>query len=110
LAFAGDFVRLPSTGIVTLAETLERSPDRVRRMVRAVVRARTFAKNSKEKVLSILSRALKIDDYHKRVETPDGRIDAALVAEAIRETRQTEKISAEIAPNQVFDFSYLPAR
>src|SRR5688500_14428842 len=32
LGFAGNFVRLPSTGLATLGETLERSPDQVRRM------------------------------------------------------------------------------
>jgi ABC-type nitrate/sulfonate/bicarbonate transport system substrate-binding protein len=117
LVFAGNFVRLPSTGIVTLAETLERSPEQARRVMRALTRARTFAKENKAKVMPILKRNLKIDDddlvskiydYHKQVETPDGRIDANLMAEVIRETRQTENISKEIPANQVFDFLYLP--
>ena len=119
LAFAGNFVRLPSTGLVTLGETLERSPDQVRRMTRALARARAFAKDNKAKVIPILKRALRIDDeellskiydYHKQVETADGRIDAALMAETIRDTRQTEGIAKEIPANQVFDFSYLPPR
>jgi ABC-type nitrate/sulfonate/bicarbonate transport system substrate-binding protein len=119
LAFAGNFVRLPSTGIVTLAEPLERSPDQARRVLRALTRARTFAKENKTKVIPILKRNLKIDedemvskiyDYHKQVETPDGRIDANLMAEVIRDTRQTENIAKEIPANQVFDFSYLPSR
>ena len=119
LAFAGDFVRLPSTGLVTLGETLERAPDQVRRMTRALTRARTFAKDNKAKVMPILKRALKIDDeellskiydYHKQVETPDGKIDAGLIAETIRDTRQTEGIAKEIPAHQVFDFSYLPVQ
>jgi ABC-type nitrate/sulfonate/bicarbonate transport system substrate-binding protein len=119
LAFAGNFVRLPSTGIVTLAENLERSPDQARRVMRALTRARTFAKENKSKVMPILKRNLKIDDddlvsriydYHKQVETPDGRIDANLMAEVIRDTRQSENIAKEIPANQVFDFSYLPPR
>jgi NitT/TauT family transport system substrate-binding protein len=119
LAFAGNFVRLPSTGIVTLAENLERSPDQARRVMRALTRARTFAKENKSKVMPILKRNLKIDDddlisriydYHKQVETPDGRIDANLMAEVIRDTRQTENIAKEFSVNQVFDFSYLPQR
>ena len=119
LAFAGNFVRLPSTGLVTLGETLERSPAQVRRMTRALSRARTFAKDNKAKVIPILKRALKIDDeellskiydYHKQVETSDGKIEAGLIAETIRETRQTEGVTKEIPANQVFDFSYLPAQ
>ena len=119
LAFAGNFVRLPSTGIVTLAENLERSPDQARRVMRALTRARTFAKDNKAKVMPILKRNLKIDDdelvsriydYHKQVETPDGRIDANLMAEVIRDTRQTENIAKEFSASQVFDFSYLPSR
>jgi ABC-type nitrate/sulfonate/bicarbonate transport system substrate-binding protein len=119
LAFAGNFVRLPSTGIVTLAESLDRFPDQARRVMRALTRARTFAIENKAKVLPILKRNLKIDDddmvskiydYHKQVETPDGRIDANLMAEVIRDTRQSENIAKEIPTNQVFDFSYLPMR
>jgi NitT/TauT family transport system substrate-binding protein len=120
LGFGGDFVRLPSTGLVTLGETLERSPDQVRRMIRALAQARAFAKENKARVLPILKRALRLDDeellakiydYHKRVETPDGKIDANLIAETIRDTRQTEGITKEIDPKQVFDFSYIePAR
>jgi ABC-type nitrate/sulfonate/bicarbonate transport system substrate-binding protein len=119
LAFAGNFVRLPSTGIVTLTDVLERSPDQTRRLLRALTRARSFAKENKAKVTPILKRNLRLEDddlvsriydYHRQVETPDGRIDAALMAEVIRDTRETEGITKEIAANQVFDFSYLPAR
>ena len=119
LGFSGDFVRLPSTGIATLGETLERSPDQVRRLTRAIARARTFAKDNKAKIMPTLKRALRIDDedliskiyeQHKQVETADGRVDATLIADTIRDARQTEGITKEIPANQVFDFSYLPAR
>jgi NitT/TauT family transport system substrate-binding protein len=119
IGFSGDFVRLPSTGIATMGETLERSPEQVRRLARAIARARAFAKENKAKVMPTIKRALRIDDeellnkiydQHKLVETSDGRVDAALVADTIRDARQTEKIDKEIPANQVFDFSYLPAR
>ena len=119
LGFSGDFVRLPSTGIATLGETLERSPDQVRRLIRAVARARAFAKDNKAKVFPTLKRALRIDDedllskiydQHKKVETADGRVDANLIADTIRDARQSEGITKEIPANQVFDFSYLPTR
>ena len=67
----------------------------------------------------MLKRALRIEDddlvskiydYHKPVETADGRIDTTLMSETIRDTRQMEGITKEISANQVFDFSYLPAR
>jgi ABC-type nitrate/sulfonate/bicarbonate transport system substrate-binding protein len=119
LAFAGNFVRLPSTGIVTLTDVLERSPDPTRRLLRALTRARAFAQENKAKVLPILKRNLRLEDddlvsriydYHRQVETPDGKIDTNLMAEVIRDTRQTEGITKEIGANQVFDFSYLPQR
>ena len=119
LGFSGNFVRLPSTGIATLGETLERSPDQVRRLTRAIARARAFAKDNKARIMPTLKRALRIDDeeliskiydQHKQVETPDGRVDATLIADTIRDARQTENITKEIPANQVFDFSYLPAR
>jgi ABC-type nitrate/sulfonate/bicarbonate transport system substrate-binding protein len=119
LGFSGNFVRLPSTGIATLGETLERSPDQVRRLTRAVARARAFAKDNKAKIMPTLKRALRIDDeellskiydQHKQVETADGRVEASLIADTIRDARQAEGIAKEIPANQVFDFSYLPAR
>jgi NitT/TauT family transport system substrate-binding protein len=119
LGFSGNFVRLPSTGVATLGETLERAPEQVRRLLRALTRARAFAKDNKAKVMPTLKRALRLDDedllskiydQHKKVETPDGRVDANVIADSIRDTRQTEGITKEIAANQVFDFSFLPAR
>jgi NitT/TauT family transport system substrate-binding protein len=119
LGFSGNFVRLPSTGVATLGETLERAPEQVRRVIRALTRARAFAKDNKAKVLPTLKRAMRIDDedllskiydQHKQVETADGRVDATLIADTIRDARQTENIAKEIPANLVFDFSYLPAR
>jgi ABC-type nitrate/sulfonate/bicarbonate transport system substrate-binding protein len=117
LAFAGNFVRIPSTGIVTMRETLERSPDQVRRMLRALARARAFTKENKAATVAILKRFVqlnddelvgKIYDYHRRAETPDGRVDPALAADTIRDSLQAEAIAKEVPVNQVFDFSYLP--
>jgi ABC-type nitrate/sulfonate/bicarbonate transport system substrate-binding protein len=119
LGFSGNFVRLPSTGVATLGETLDRSPEQVRRVTRALTRARMFAKENKSKVMPTLKRAMRIDDedliskiydQHKQVETPDGRVDATLIADTIRDARQSEGITKEIPANQVFDFSYLPTR
>src|SRR6266404_1442648 len=119
LGFSGNFVRLPSTGIATLGETLERSPDQVRRLTRAIARARAFAKENKARIMPTLKRALRIDDedligkiydQHKQAETADGRVDSTPIADTIRDARQTEGITKEIPANRVFDFSYLPAR
>jgi len=117
LGFSGNFVRLPSTGVATLGETLERAPDQVRRLIRALTRARAFAKENKARILPTLKRAMHIDDedllakiydQHKQVETADGRVDAQLMADTIRDARQTEHIARDVHANQVFDFSYLP--
>jgi ABC-type nitrate/sulfonate/bicarbonate transport system substrate-binding protein len=119
LGFAGNFVRIPSTGIVAMRETLERSPEQVRRVLRALTRARAFAKDNKPAAVAILKRfvrisddelAGKIYDYHKGAETPDGRVDATLAADTIRDSLQAEAITKDVPVNQVFDFSYLPPR
>ena len=52
----------------------------------------------------------KIYDQHKKVETPDGRIDAKLMADTIHDARQTQGVTKEIPISQVFDFSFLPPR
>ena len=117
LGFAGDFFRAPSTGIVTMRETLERSPEQVRRLTRALTRARSFARENKPATVAILKRFVrlqdedlvsKIYDYHRKAETPDGRVDMTLAAETVRDVLKTEVITKEIPVSQVFDFSYLP--
>jgi ABC-type nitrate/sulfonate/bicarbonate transport system substrate-binding protein len=119
LGFAGDFFRAPSTGIVTMQETLERSPEQVRRLTRALARARIFARENRPATVAILKRFVrlqdedlvsKIYDYHRKAETPDGKVDMALASETVRDVRQAEGITKEIPVNQVFDFSYLPPR
>ena len=119
LGFSGNFVRLPSTGVATLGETLEKQPDQVRRLTRALIKARAFARDNKAKIFPTLKRSLRIDDddllskiyeQHKQIETADGRVDAQLMADTIRDARQTEGITKEISTNQVFDFSYLPGK
>jgi ABC-type nitrate/sulfonate/bicarbonate transport system substrate-binding protein len=119
LGFAGDFFRVPSTGIVTMQETLERSPEQVRRLTRALTRARIFARENRPATIAILKRFVrlqdedlvaKIYDYHRKAETPDGRVEMALASEMVRDVRQAEGITKEIPVNQVFDFSYLPPR
>ena len=116
LGFAGAFIHLPSTGLATTGETLERSAEQTRRMIRALTRARAFARENKPTVVAILKRFLqlpdedlvaKIVDYHRKAETADGRIDNTLALETIRDTRQAEGIAREISVSQVFDFSYL---
>jgi ABC-type nitrate/sulfonate/bicarbonate transport system substrate-binding protein len=116
LGFAGSYIRIPSTGLVTTRERLERSPDQVRRMTRALARARVFARDNKALAVPILKKflqladeelAAKIYEYQKKAETADGKIDASLAAETIREARQAEGILREVPSNQVFDFSYL---
>jgi ABC-type nitrate/sulfonate/bicarbonate transport system substrate-binding protein len=119
LGFSGNYVRLPSTGVATLGETLERTPDQVRRLTRALMRARVFARENKAKIMPTIKRAMRLEDddliskifdQHKQIETADGKVDAQLIADTIRDARETEGITKEIAPNQVFDFSYVPAR
>ncbi len=116
LGFAGSFIRIPSTGLVTMRERPGRSPDQIKRMVRALSRARAFSREQKPAVIPILRRFLRIEDedllskiydYHRKAETADGRIDAALAAETIREARLAEGVAKEIPVEQVFDFSYL---
>jgi ABC-type nitrate/sulfonate/bicarbonate transport system substrate-binding protein len=118
LGFAGNYFRIPSTGLVTMRETLERNPDQVRRLTRALARARVFARENKATTVGILKRFFRIDDedligkiydYHRKAETIDGRIDQALMTEMVRDVRQTEGIAKEIPASQVFDFSLLPA-
>ncbi|MBI2087915.1 MAG: ABC transporter substrate-binding protein [Deltaproteobacteria bacterium] len=116
LGFAGAYIRIPSTGVVAMRDQLERNPDQVRRVLRALSRARVFARENKSAVLPILGRFLKLEDerllselydYHQRAETPDGRIDTGLAAQTIRDFRQAEGVAREIPVGQLFDFSYL---
>src|SRR5437016_6734721 len=61
LGFAGNYFRIPSTGIVTMKETLERSPEQVRRLTRALARARIFARENKPATVAILKRFVRLE-------------------------------------------------
>lgn len=72
-------------------------------MTRALARSCSFAKENKARVVPIVKRSLRLDDdlvtkifdYHKPVETPDGRIDANLMADTIRHSSQADGITKE---------------
>lgn len=117
LGFAGSFMRLSSAGIIAMREKLDRNPDQIRRMARALTRAQVLIKEQKQAVIPIMKRFLgmkdeellsQIYDYYRASETVDGRIDTALAAETIRDARVSEGVTKEIPVEQVFDFSYLP--
>ncbi|MBI4523834.1 MAG: ABC transporter substrate-binding protein [Deltaproteobacteria bacterium] len=119
LGSAGSFMRLSSAGIVAMREKLERNPDQIRRMARALIRAQVFVKEQKPAVMPIMKRFLgikddellsQIYDYYRASETADGKIDTALAAETIRDALVSERIAKEVSVEHVFDFSYLPPR
>jgi ABC-type nitrate/sulfonate/bicarbonate transport system substrate-binding protein len=87
--------------------------------MRALTRARTFARENKPATVAILKRFVRIQDedlvsriydYHRKAETPDGKVDIALATETLRDVLRTENITKDVPVNQVYDFSYLPAQ
>ena len=46
----------------------------------------------------------------EQVETAEGRFDAVIAADTIRDSLQAEALTKEVPVNQVFDFSHLPVQ
>ena len=57
----GAFVEMPIGGLTTLKDTLERRPDEVKRVIRAVQQAKELMFKSREQTTDVIMRTMKMD-------------------------------------------------
>jgi ABC-type nitrate/sulfonate/bicarbonate transport system substrate-binding protein len=117
LAYSGDYLATyPSGGVGVTQEKIRTNPAEVFGFVRAALRGLNFYKQNRAESIEIMQRHLGIKDRSLAGEVYDlhlsrlggmSYLDDAWMRGAIEFTKKSLGVAKEVAPNQVFDFSFV---
>lgn len=117
LFYVGNILRQPLTGLSTSQEKIQKSPDQVRRITRAFVRASRAFKSEKNEFVAFaqkrfaLSKSVTEEAYDYLVDalSQDGAVEEAILQRAIDEARKSLGVTKSIEQKDVVDYSFLRA-
>jgi NitT/TauT family transport system substrate-binding protein len=117
LAFSGDYLpNYPIGSIGVTDETIKRKPAEILSFVKGTLGGLTYFRRNRAESIAFISKELKVNDgalaaqmfdWQKGVLSETGRADQAWMKGAIDFTKKSLDVSAEISPEQVFDFSFV---
>ena len=116
LAYSGDYLTsYPSGGIGATEEKIKNSPGEVLAFVRASLRGLQYYVQNRAESIEYISKYLSIKDPSLAAETYDVHVSRlggtaylndAWMRGAIEFTKKSLAVTKEVAPGQVFDFSF----
>jgi len=116
LAYSGDYLtNYPTGGVGTTVEKIRNNPAEVMGFVRASLKGQQYFAQHRGESIEIISKYLGIKDRSLATEVYDLQLsrlggisflDDAWMRGAIDFTKKSMDLSKEVAPNQVFDFSF----
>jgi NitT/TauT family transport system substrate-binding protein len=114
---AGTYFQTLYGALTTSERKIKNEPDDVRRFVRATTRGFLAYRNHPELSLSIMQRVLKLDqklaeqvyDYSRAAMPEDATLTEELMRTIIDTQRQSSGVTRLIAPEEVFNFSFVRA-
>jgi ABC-type nitrate/sulfonate/bicarbonate transport system substrate-binding protein len=117
LLFFGDHIEFVSAGVVATEKNIAQKPDFVRRFIRGALKTFYWLKANEKEVAARLTKATKTSDsdglelYQTGVKlfSRDGSIPRSLQERMIGMQRKVLQIEKEIAPESVYDFSFVRA-
>ena len=117
LLFFGDHIEFVSAGVVATEKNIAQRPDFVRRFIRGALKTFYWLKANEKEVAGRLAKATKTSDsdgldlYRTGVKlfSQDGSIPRSLQERMIAMQRKVLQIEKEIAPESVYDFSFVRA-
>jgi ABC-type nitrate/sulfonate/bicarbonate transport system substrate-binding protein len=117
LLFFGDHIEFVSAGVVGTEKNIAQRPDFVRRFIRGALKTFYWLKANEKEVAARLAKATKTSDsdglelYRTGVKlfSQDGSIPRSLQERMIAMQRKVLQIEKEIAPESVYDFSFVRA-
>lgn len=117
LLFFGDHIEFVSAGVVATEKNIAQKPDFVRRFIRGALKTFYWLKANEKEVAARLTKATKTSDsdglelYRTGVKlfSRDGSIPRSLQERMIAMQRKVLQIEKEIAPESVYDFSFVRA-
>ena len=117
LLFFGDHIEFVSAGVVGTEKNIAQRPDFVRRFIRGALKTFYWLKANEKEVAARLAKATKTSDsdglelYRTGVKlfSRDGSIPRSLQERMIAMQRKVLQIEKEVAPESVYDFSFVRA-
>jgi NitT/TauT family transport system substrate-binding protein len=117
LAFSGDYLpHYPIGSIGVTDETIRRKPAEILSFVKGTLNGLAYFRRNRAESIAFIAKELKVNDdalaaqmfdWQKGVLSETGRADQAWMRGAIDFTKKILDVSAEIFPEQVFDFSFV---
>ena len=116
LAYSGDYLSsYPTGGVGTTEEKIKNHPAEVLGFVRASLKGQQYFAQHRNESIEIISKYLAIKDRSLATEVYDlqlsrlgglSYLDDAWMRGAIEFTKKSMNLTKEVAPSQVFDFSF----
>ncbi|HTM08874.1 MAG TPA: ABC transporter substrate-binding protein [Verrucomicrobiae bacterium] len=117
LAFSGDYLpHYPIGGLGVTDETVKRKPAEILAFVRGTLKGLTYYRQNRTESIAFIAKELKVSDetlaarmfdWQGGVLAENGRVDQAWMRGAIDFTKKSLDVNANIAPEQVFDMSFV---
>jgi NitT/TauT family transport system substrate-binding protein len=115
LARAYDLFSYPNTGLVASVKSIKENPDRLKRVIRAGIKANRYILQNRDGTIQIMMQWMRIDrdtataTYDGSVKSfnDDGSVTDSGLRIAIDEARKATNITREVAFSEVADFSVL---
>jgi NitT/TauT family transport system substrate-binding protein len=115
LARAYDLFSYPNTGLVASVKSIKDNPDRLKRVIRAGIKANRYLLHNRDGAIQVMMQWMKIDretaaaTYDGSVKSfnDDGSVSDAGLRIAIDEARKAANITRAVQVNEVADFSVL---
>jgi NitT/TauT family transport system substrate-binding protein len=117
LARAYELFSFPYLGLGTHTRKIKDRPDEVRRVIKATIRANRFIRDHRAEAVKTLMDWGKVErefayasyDALRNLFNADGGVPEDGLKLVIEQTRRTNKVTREVAPNEVVDLSFLRA-
>ena len=115
LARAYDLFSYPNTGLVASVKSIKENPDRLKRVIRAGIKANRYILQNREGTIQVMMQWMRVDrdtaaaTYDGSVKSfnDDGSVSDSGLRIAIDEARKATNITREVAFTEVADFSVL---
>src|SRR5919106_704800 len=110
-----EVIKTPQGGLVTTVQKTRSEPDLVLRTVKAALMANRFLKENKAEFVKLLAKESGIHDQvvaglvHEeavKLFSDNGLVSDEAIQEFITSSKETLKVSREISPSEVADFSF----
>ncbi|MEO6165174.1 MAG: ABC transporter substrate-binding protein [Candidatus Binatia bacterium] len=115
LARAYDLFSYPNTGLVASLKKIKESPDQLKRVIRAGIKANRYILQNREGTIQVMMQWMRVDrdtataTYDGPVKSfnDDGSVSDAGLRIALDESRKATNTTREVAVSEVADFSML---